>query len=112
MIEDASNRYYAHIILNHNILGKSDLSKFYEWVKIVVVKYEVADELALLVKLRYDISSYSPLLVGKVAAIRFNSLVIPTLLEYIYLIQFTMFTPIDRLFTPTCNLFAFEPIRE
>ena len=49
-----------------------------------MAKHVAADELALLVKLRYDISSYSPLLAGRVAAMRFDLLAIPAFLEYVY----------------------------
>ena len=51
-------------------------------------------------------------MVGRVIAIRFNTLVIPAFLEYFYLTQFTVFTLTKRLFNPICNPFTFESIRE
>ena len=76
------------------------------------MKYVAVDEMALLADLRRDIFSHLPLLVEKWAATRFDILVIPAFLEYIYLIRFTLFTLRDRLLVPICNLHTFELIRE
>ena len=90
-ITGVGNSRTSRITLNYNALAKSDLSKVHELVQITIVKYVAEDNKALLAKLKRDISSYLPLLAGKVVATRFYTLVIPTFLEFSYPIRFVVF---------------------
>ena len=85
------NSRTSRITLNYNALAKSDLSKVHELVQITIVKYVAEDNKALLAKLKRDISSYLPLLAGKVVATRFYTLARPTFLEFAYPIRFVVF---------------------
>ena len=55
------------------------------------MKYVVGNDKVLLAKLRRDIASYSQLSVGKVAATKFNSILIPAFFKFVYPIIFTVF---------------------
>ena len=45
-------------------------------------------------------------------ATRFDMLVIPAFLEFIYFIRFAVFMPKDGLLTHASNIFLFNPIKE
>ena len=81
-------------------------------MQIMVANYMIANDLALLAKLRCDISSHLPLSAGRDIVIRFDTLVISPFLEYLYPIQFAIFTLRDSFFFPIYNPFAFKSIRE
>ena len=57
------------------------------------MKYVAGNNKVLLVKLRRDIASHSPLLAEKVVATRFDTLGILTFLEFICPIRITVLTP-------------------
>ena len=88
LMDTLSNR---RITLNYNALNESELSRFYKWIQITIAKYVTGNDKALLAKLRRDISSYLPLLVGKVVVTRFDTLAIPAFLEFVYSMIFTVF---------------------
>ena len=68
------------------------------------------NERALLAKLRRDIASHSLLLVGKIVAMRFDSLVILAFLEFLYLMRLVVFLTGIRLLVPTYNNSLFSNI--
>ena len=57
-----------------------------------MAKYIADNNKVLLAKLRKDITSHLPLLVGKVAVTRFDSILIPDFLEFMYPIRFAVFS--------------------
>ena len=57
----------------------------------MLAKYIAGDNKVLLVKLRRDIDAHLLLLVGRIAAIRFDTLVVLVLMKFLFLMQEAIF---------------------
>ena len=98
--------------LDEETINAHELSRFIEWAQISTAKYAANNDADLLTKFRRDIASGSPQSSRKIGVTRFDTFAVPALLEFLFPIQFSIFSPTTGLLILASYINLFLTLRE